>query len=141
MIEWKNSLVDTSILIPFYNQGSYKELLFKLQSAHQLFFSAVTINEFGRGAHDPVSKNIVSDLLAIMGSHIVVPSLNHWIECGEISEKILKKEKKSKEKILLLQNDILIGLGARDIAAKLITADKKDFSLLEKHLKVPIDFW
>lgn len=141
MVEWKKALVDTSVLIPFYNRGYFKDPLLKLQNEYSLFFSAVTINEFSRGAHDPVSKNIVRDLLGIMGSNIVIPSLNHWIECGEISEQILKKTRRTKEKIFILQNDILIGLGARDIKAKLITADKKDFSLLEEYLKVPIDFW
>lgn len=141
MAEWKKALVDTSILIPFYNQGHHKDLLLKLQGEYSIFFSAVTINEFSRGAHDPISKNIVRDLLAIMGSNVITPSLDHWIECGEISEQILKKTKRTKEKIFMLQNDILIGLGARDIKAKLITADKKDFGLLEEYLKVFIDFW
>lgn len=134
-------LLDTSVLIPLYNQGRFRDKVFELSSVRRLFFSVVAINEFVRGAHDPVSKNIVASFLDIAKQSLTTPTEEQWIECGHVSERILKRQTKSKERIMLLQNDILIALGARDMDATLITSDRKDFEVLQEFMRVDIDFW
>ena len=134
-------LVDTSILIPFYNRGFFEEKILEISGRGEVLFSAVSINEFVRGAHDRVSKRIVREFLDIASSGTVTPTAEQWIECGLLSEKILKGKRRSKEGVLLLQNDILIALGARDADAVLVTADVHDFSLIREFMNVSIDFW
>lgn len=134
-------LLDTSILIPLYNEGRFRDKVLELGVVKQLFFSIVTINEFVRGAHDAVSKNIVASFLDITRQSLMTPTEEQWIECGYVSERLLKRQKKSKEKVVLLQNDILIALGARDRGAMLITSDRKDFEVIREFIGVEIDFW
>lgn len=135
------ALVDTSILISLYNKGSFTDRFLDLNRRFDIIFSVVAINEFIRGSHDPVSKNIVKDFLDIVEGGLVVPTLDHWIECGRISEALLKGRRRSKESVLLLQNDILIGLCARERDATLMTCDRKDFEILKDLIRIPVEFW
>lgn len=137
----KRVLVDTSVLISFYNKGLFDEQLRGLNQSCELFFSAVTINEFIRGAHNKDSKDIVQSFMEIVSDQIVTPTEAQWIECGSVSEQILKGKKRSKEGVLLLQNDILIGLNARDAKAQLVTSDHADFKILKDFIKMSVDFW
>lgn len=134
-------LVDTSILISFYNFGRFSNELLNLNQTSQVIFSVVTINEFIRGAHSRVAKNIVSEFLQIVETNLVTPTQNQWIECGVLSEKILNNKKRSKESIVLLQNDILIALNAHYLKATLITSDKKDFELIRNFVPLQVEFW
>lgn len=134
-------VVDTDVLIAFYNQEDFAESFFELNRSADVYFSTVTINEFIRGAHDPQSKNLVEGFLAIVRENLLTPAEGHWIECGTISEQLLQGKKRSKQDVLLLQNDILIALGARDHEATLVTCNKKDFSILQKIIPIQIEFW
>lgn len=137
----KKYLVDTNILIAFYNSGKHADNLFALNKTSQLFFSAVSINEFVRGAHDAVSKSIIADFLNIAKNNLITPSLSNWLDCGRISETLLKKERRSKINIVLLQNDILIALTAKEYQQTLITADTKDFKLISQFVDFKAEYW
>lgn len=137
----KSALIDTGILIGLYNRGRFKDDYLRLLESRRIFFSSVTINEFIRGAHDAASKNLVNDFLEIVGNDLVTPTAEQWLECGRISETILKRKKRPKEAVVLLQNDILIALSARDMKAVLVTADKKDFAFIETVLPVAVEYW
>ena len=56
-------LVDTNIYISFYNRGFFGKELLELHQRSLVMVSAVTLNEFVRGAHDPTSKQIASEFL------------------------------------------------------------------------------
>ncbi|MBI4411294.1 MAG: PIN domain-containing protein [Deltaproteobacteria bacterium] len=134
-------LFDTSILIPLYNENRYRERVLDLGGRTRLFFSVVAINEFIRGAHDRRSQNLVRSFLDTVKENLISPTERQWIECGSVSERILKRERRSKEKVILLQNDILIAIGARDADAILVTADRNDFTILKEFIDVAVDFW
>lgn len=137
----KKVLLDTSILIPFYNQGRFSDKLLAYTANALISFCSVSINEFIRGAHNSTSKEIISGLLEIAGNSTVNPSLKQWIECGKISEKILKQKRRNKNNVLLLQNDILIALCTRDENLILVTADQADFRLIQNYVDVSIEYW
>lgn len=137
----KRRFVDTSILIGLYNEGLFEEKFLELNQRGQLLFSVVTINEFVRGARDKTSKEIVKSFLEIVGDNLITPTEEEWMECGTLSEHLLKGKRKSKQEVLLLQNDILIALGAKEAEAVLVTADKKDFILLKELVPVSVEFW
>jgi len=134
-------LVDTSILIGLLNEKKWEDDFLALNQRARILLSVVTANKLLRGAHDPLSRKIVDGLLDIFGDRFVTPSESHWMECARISEKLLRESRRSKENVLLLQNDLLIALGARDAGATLVTNDKRDFGLLKPYVKVPIEFW
>ncbi len=136
----KNVVVDTNILIAFYNQGKYEDDLLSLNRNKNLHISAITLNEFIRGAHDPVSKQIVSSFLELIQGKVITPTEKDWIDCAKISEQLLVSKKRSKENILLLQNDILIALGTKANFSTLITTDK-DFELIRRFISIPIEWW
>lgn len=137
----KKVLVDTSVLIPFYNSGKFADRLLPYSVHTLIHFCSVSINEFIRGAHNAASKEIVEELLQIAGKNLLNPTVKHWLECGKVSEKILKQKKRSKTNVMLLQNDILIALCTRDEGFTLITADKTDFKLIQNHLDVLVEYW
>ncbi|MBI2982158.1 MAG: PIN domain-containing protein [Deltaproteobacteria bacterium] len=137
----KRVLIDTSILIPLYNERRFEGRYQELNLGSEILFSVVTTNELIRGAHDDLSCRLVREFLEVEQPCFVTPSEDQWLQCARISEVILQDKKRSKEGVLLLQNDILIALGARDIGATLVTCDKKDFNLLKPYIRVPIEFW
>ncbi len=134
-------LVDTSVLIPLFNEGKFQDRILELNANFQLFVSIVTANELLRGAHDAVSKNIVEEFLEILQGRLVTPAEKHWIECATLSERLLKEKRRSKQNILLMQNDLLIAIGARETGARLVTSDRKDFALIQPYVRGPIEFW
>ena len=101
----------------------------------------MTLNEFIRGAHDKISQEIAKSFFILVQGKIVTPSESQWMECAQISERLLKRKQRSKLEVLLLQNDILIALGARDAPGRLITADKKDFKIIAGLVDVEIEYW
>lgn len=134
-------LVDTSVLIAVYNRQQFLDILLERNDSKSLLFSVVTVNELIRGAHHPLSKEIAEDFLRQVHGRLITPSEGQWLECARISESILGGGRRSKEGVLLLQNDILIALGARDAAATLATCDRKDFGLLKGYIRLPIEYW
>lgn len=137
----ERTVIDTNILIAMYNEGKFREKFLQLNQISKVLVSVVTVNELLRGCHDKQSLGIVDEFLGIFESQFLVPSQESWIECARISERILRSRKRTKGSVLLLQNDILIALNARDAKAVLITADKKDFGLLRDFMEVQIVFW
>lgn len=133
--------LDTNILIDFYNKGSHEDRLIRLNFESQLFVSTVVLCEFVRGAHDKTSREIVEGFLKIIQGRILTPTESQWIECARVLEKILAEKKRSRQDILLLQNDLLIAIAARDGHATLITSDKKDFHLINDFVGTNIEYW
>lgn len=134
--------LDTSILIGLFNKREFFEnILSILNQNTEMFVSAVVLNELIRGCHDTYSMEVLQGMLQLFSSNIITPTQKHWIECARISEQLLKQKKRNKQDILLLQNDILIALCARDFKTTLITSDKKDFSFLSKHFHFDVEYW
>lgn len=84
---------------------------------------------------------LVESFLDIVKDRLLTPTANHWLECGKISEKLLRGKKIGKPEVMLLQNDVLMALLARDANLRLITADRKDFSRIASEIKVSLEFW
>jgi len=134
-------LIDTNIWISVFARGRHEGRLFELIKTPGLLVSAVTLSEFLRGAHDSKNKLAVKQFFQFVNPFLVTPTQSQWIETGWILEGILRGSRRTKEKILLLQNDILIALTARDQQARLITHDRKDFSLLERFIDLEVEYW
>lgn len=137
----EKTVVDTSILISLFNERKFETAFLELNQRSQIYLSVVSANELIRGCHDKVSMKIIEDFLECVDEQILTPSREQWIECATLTEKILKGKRRTRQEVLLLQNDILIALGAREAKARLATADKKDFTLLQGFVNVSIDFW
>lgn len=135
------ALIDTSVLIGLYARGLYRDSYARLVMSRQVSFSVVTINEFIRGAHDPRSRMAVDGFLAITRDVLLTPTEAQWLECGRIAEIILQRKKRPKEAVVLLQNDILIAVTARDAGAILVTADKHDFQIIAPIVRMEIEYW
>lgn len=135
-------LPDTNFLIAVYNEaGDWFERYSTIVQRHIIRYSSVVLNEFLRGAHDTRSQKIVRELTQLAAGKIVVPSERHWLQCGKISQKILKGKKMSREEVGLLQNDILIALSVREIGGTLLTRDRSDFELIGRYISFDLEFF
>ncbi len=132
---------DTSVLISLINEKKFESQFLEWIEKSSVFVSIVTANELLRGCHDGVSRRIVREFLKVLDDRVVTPTRDHWMECAEISEQLLREQKRTKLNVLLMQNDLLIALAARQLGARLVTSDRKDFMILKGYVKVSIDFW
>ncbi len=126
-------LLDTSILLAHYNEGSFASLLEETLKGSILRFSAVALYEVGRGAHNRTSKKIYRDLLNLARGTIITPTESDWQKATQVSERLLRAKKYDKIGVNFLENDILIALAARSIGGTLITLDS-DFALLQRFI-------
>lgn len=137
----EKALVDTNIWIDLFNRKRFQDRFLNLNRQSRVLVSVVTVNELLRGCHEATSLSIVEDFLKIVGDQLITPTEPEWLECARISERLLKGKKKTKQDVLLLQNDALIALAARNAGATLVTSDLKDFKLLKDFVRVSVDFW
>lgn len=135
------ALVDTNILIGLYSRKKYFSSYLNLVEKSEVLFSSVSLNEFIRGAHDKNSKDLVESFLTLVKDRLLTPTLAHWLECGRVSETLLRGKKIGKPQVVLLQNYILMALLARDAKARLITADHKDFDLIAPYVEFNLEYW
>ncbi len=124
---------DTNFLFAIYNEGRFLADYSEIVRSHIVRYSAVVLQEFARGAHDKTSKKIARELLDLSVGKVVTPTERHWAVCGEVSQKLLKGRKKTREEVGLLQNDILIALSVREVGGSLLTQDS-DFSVIQRHV-------
>lgn len=135
-------LPDTNFLIAVYNEArDWLDHYSAIVQQHIVRYSSVVLNEFLRGAHDTRSQKIARELTQLASSKIVVPSERHWLQCGKISQKILKGKKMSREEVGLLQNDILIAFSVREIGGTLLTLDRADFELIGRYVSFDREFF
>jgi predicted nucleic acid-binding protein len=122
-------IFDTSIYIPFINNGiAYPafELKFGRPSLH---LSSVVIEELYAGAFDNSSIKLLDrmyDTFENLG-RIVVPKASDWQKAGKIISSLGQKYGFEDKLLARITNDVLIALSARQIGALVVTHNIKDF--------------
>lgn len=123
------AILDTSVLIPFINQGIAHPVLNIDIGKPLLHLSAVVAAELYAGAFDGHTIKLLDKLYKTFHdvNRIIIPSLSDWQTAGKVIAKLGGKYGYEDKFLAKIQNDVLITLSARQIGAFVITNNSKDF--------------
>jgi predicted nucleic acid-binding protein len=127
---------DTSVLIPFINQGISHPGIETTRQSPLFYMSAVVFEELYAGAVDAATIKLLDKMYDTFDKlgRLIVPSASDWQKAGKLLAKMGKKygfEMKFRARI---QNDVLIALDARSIGASVITNNIHDFRKIREFL-------
>ena len=116
-----------------------EEVLASLRGRFLIRQSSVVISELRRGARTRQAVRLVQDLRRLARFEWT-PSASDWWKAAVIIEKIGDGQSWDRRKRQEFQNDALIALSAQKNGATVITANRGDFALLAKELKLRVLF-
>ena len=122
-------IFDTSIYIPFINQG-IEHPSTELNIAKPVYYmSAVVIEELYAGAFDNASIKLLDRMYDTFESlgRLAVPVASDWQRAGKIIVKLCQKYGFEGKYLAKITNDVLIALSARQIGAIVVTNNARDF--------------
>jgi predicted nucleic acid-binding protein len=123
------AICDTSVYIPFINQGIVHPVLSDKDVRPALYMSAVVMSELYAGAHDSQTIKLLDKLYQtfLNVGRLISPDNADWKKAGSIIANLRKKYGFESKYLAKLQNDILIACSARKIGAFIVSENKKDF--------------
>jgi len=129
------ALCDTSVYIPFINQGIIHPV-FTESARPVLYMSMVVLAELYAGSHNTHSIKLVDRLYNTFLSvgRLSVPNNEDWQKTEMIMAKLGQKYGFETKYIAKIQNDILIACSARRIGAFVVTQNKKDFLRIKEFI-------
>lgn len=131
------AILDTTVYIGHWERGLYDDALATVQQAFVVRHSSVVLSELRRGARTQEAQKLVNTLYRLAATQWE-PSPAEWWEAGRLIRKIGDAQQWDRNKRRDLQNDALIALTARRHGATIVTADRADFDLLAKELRVSV---
>ena len=131
------AIVDTSVYIGHWERGLFEEALEQVRKGFVVRHSAVVLSELRRGARTRDAQRAV-DRLRELAPTIWEPTARDWWDAGRLIRTIGDAHDWDRNKRRDFQNDALIALTARAHGATVVTANRTDFTLLGRALRVPI---
>ena len=130
-------IFDTSIFIDHLRTGRHQQ---QIESVTGLIrTSSVVLAELWRGATKPAERKF---LRALERNHpILTPTERNWLESGYILGRIFTDTGLTPDKLRDLHFDVLIALTARSHGARLITSNRSDFEMINRHRKLSLEVW
>lgn len=122
-------IVDTSVYIPFINDGVAHPLLNPAMGNPILYMSAVVMEELYAGALDKETIKLLDKLHSTFESvgRLVVPDAANWRLAGMTVAKMGRKYGFDRTLLSSITKDILIAVSARQIGAYVVTGNTRDF--------------
>ena len=133
-------ILDTSIYIPFINDGIENPVI-DLRSRKPLsYLCAVVIEELYAGAHDKISINLLDRLYETFNKigRLIVPEAADWQRTGKVIAKLGNKYGFEEKFLSKITNDVLIALSARKIGAIIVTKNTMDFIRIKEFVDFKI---
>lgn len=131
------AVIDTSVYIGHWERGLYRETLDQVRKAFVVRHSAVVLSELRRGARSRDAERTVARLHQL-ARDIWEPTSKDWWRAGRVIRLLGDAHGWHRNKRRDFQNDALIALTARGHGATVVTANREDFELLGRALRVPI---
>ena len=130
-------IFDTSIFIDHLRTGRHQE---RIESVTGLIrTSSVVLAKLWRGAAKPAERKF---LRALERNHpILTPTEKNWLESGQILGKIHAGTGFTPDKLRDLHFDVLIALTARSHGARLVTSNRSDFEMIDRHRRLQLEIW
>lgn len=130
-------IFDTSVLIDDLRSGRHQE---RMQSVSGLIrTSSVVLSELWRGATKLAEREFLRTLAR--NHPILTPTEGNWLESGQVLGKIPAEQGYTPDKLRDLHFDALIALTARSYGARLITSNRADFEMIQRHCKYRLEIW
>ncbi len=130
-------IFDTSVLVDQLRTDCHRRRIETLQGL--IRNCAVVMAELWRGVVTPADREA---LLALDRNHpTLTPTEKNWLDSGEILAKIRADLGFMPHKLRDLHFDVLIALTARSHGARLITSNRTDFEVINRHRKFQLEIW
>jgi len=130
-------LLDTNVYLEAFRsqakRNQFRQSFFPLLPA--TYLSAVVAYELNVNAQDSLTRELIQQFVRplIRTGRVVTPSFEDWAEASTIVTSIRVKDKSWRSKLPALLNDVLIALCARKAGAIMITYNRDDFRLIQRH--------
>jgi len=134
-VRW--AILDTDVYIGNWERGDFEEALEDVRSSFMIRHSAVVLSELRRGARTRKAERLVAALFHLAGVQWE-PTAGDWWEIGRLIRRVGDAEGWDTRKRRDFQNDGLIALTARRHRATVVTANRHDFELLSRHVRVSV---
>ena len=133
-------VLDTSIYIPFINQGIAHPVIEIHQGRPLIYMSAVVMEELYAGALDASSVKLLDKMHDTFSgmSRLIIPDAMDWQKTGKVIAQLGKKYGFEKTFLSRITNDILIAATARKIGAIVVTNNQKDFHRIQEYIDFKI---
>jgi predicted nucleic acid-binding protein len=130
-------IIDTSVYVGHWERGLYADKLDEIRRAFVVRHSAVVLSELRRGARTRAASRMVTRLQAL-APNTWTPTASDWWEAGRIIRTVGDAHDWDRNKRRDFQNDTLIALTARGHGATVITANREDFEILARRLRIGV---
>jgi predicted nucleic acid-binding protein len=134
-VRW--AVLDTSVYIGHWERGSYQRELDEVRNGFIVRHSAVVFSELRRGARTRAARHLVDGLFRL-ARQTWEPTATDWWNAGSLIRRVGDAKHWDRGKRRDFQNDALIGLTARRHGATVVTADRADFEILSRVLRIAI---
>lgn len=134
------AILDSNIYIAHWVYNRYHDQMDWVRRRFLIRQSSVVLHELRRGSLTRDASDRV-DLLRHISPQILSPTGEDWWQGGEVLAQIQKKEKWGRDRIRILQNDLLIALTCRRHGAVLITGNRKDFETIRRYCTFQFLCW
>ena len=129
-------VIDTSVYIPLLRDGKAPGTVLTAHGS-MVYLSSVVAQELFAGAVDRHTMKALGEFWETFekNDRIITPEENDWMEAGKLLSKIGQKYGFESIKKGRLVNDVLITLSCRKSDSTLITANHKDFKVINEFVK------
>jgi len=134
-VRW--AILDTDVYIGNWERGAFEEPLDDVRRCFIIRHSAVVLSELRRGARTRTAERLVAALFRLAGVPWE-PTARDWWEAGRLIRRIGDAQGWDIKKRRDFQNDALIALTARRHGATVVTANRRDFALLSRHVRISV---
>jgi hypothetical protein len=133
-------ILDTSIYVPFINQGIAHPIIESHKVRPLIYMSAVVLEELYAGASDIHSVKLLDKMYDTFSgmSRLITPDAVDWQKTGKVVALLGNKYGFQSLYLSRLTNDVLIAATARKIGAVVATNNKKDFFRIQEYIDFKI---
>jgi predicted nucleic acid-binding protein len=131
------AIIDTSVYVNHWEGVLDDQALASVRRQFVVRQSSVVLSELRRGARTPQARRLVENLRRVTKIEWT-PDTADWWNAALIIQQIGDVRNWDRRKRQEFQNDALIALSARRYGATIITANRTDFELLCKELRIRI---
>lgn len=133
-------IYDTSIYIPFINNGTPYPAIELNIGKPLTYLSAVVVEELYAGAFDNTSIKLLDKMYETFESlgRLITPAAPDWQKAGKVVAALAKKYGFEDMFLSRMVNDVLISLSARRSGAVVATRNTKDFLRIKEFVNFNI---
>ena len=130
-------LFDTSIFVDQLRTDRHRERIASVSG--RIRYSSVVLAELLRGAKKRSDRDFVEALSK--RSLLLTPSEKNWLESGHLLSRMSVEHGFLPGKLRDLHFDVLIALTASTHGATVITSNRPDSELIQRHKRFALEIW